>query len=502
MKPSRTQLEQWAIGDLGDAAQARVEEAMSQDAALRERALALRHRILNASVPALRLPSRPRMPRWAPWTLAAIGALAVALLVVSLPRSSTETVFRGPLSFEVEMVRMHLGSVQPVFGVVTASTGDRLQWTIECASAGFLHVFDVQEDGSVEVWLPSRPVRAGERIDGAVLLDAYEGQEKIVFEGAAQAIAEVLEAANASLLVLNEDGDALEVASNVGGGVPIDEMSPAPIGDSVAGVAFEADAAFAVEALDEDPRFAAHARRPHYASGSFAAAPLVRAGERFGVLCATDRAGGERFSQDDAMLLRVLALQIGDLMAAAGGPAPAAPASTAPDPTLEIQADAAADRDAELARIVCDACAHEVEPDVLLSSALAALSRELPAAPAALFLLDAQSGDLVLEAECDGGESADRERLPTGRGLTGAVFSSAGLVAAAHPEDDPRFDAEVDTPADGESASLLCLPIVLRGKAVGVFRAFLAPRRPGVGAHRRGSGGRALGGGSQRAPVP
>jgi GAF domain-containing protein len=48
-------------------------------------------------------------------------------------------------------------------------------------------------------------------------------------------------------------------------------------------------------------------------------------------------------------------------------------------------------------------------------------------------------------------------------------------VATDHPERDPRFDPEIDTAADGEPRPLLCVPLRLRGKVLGVFRGFPAP---------------------------
>jgi hypothetical protein len=45
-------------------------------------------------------------------------------------------------------------------------------------------------------------------------------------------------------------------------------------------------------------------------------------------------------------------------------------------------------------------------------------------------------------------------------------------VATPKPQDDPRFDPDVDTPEGGEPAPLLCLPLRFRGKVLGVLRAF------------------------------
>jgi hypothetical protein len=46
----------------------------------------------------------------------------------------------------------------------------------------------------------------------------------------------------------------------------------------------------------------------------------------------------------------------------------------------------------------------------------------------------------------------------------------------SEPRIDPQFDPEVDTPLEGASQALLCMPIKIRGKVIGVVRAFLPER--------------------------
>ena len=47
------------------------------------------------------------------------------------------------------------------------------------------------------------------------------------------------------------------------------------------------------------------------------------------------------------------------------------------------------------------------------------------------------------------------------------------MIATNDPSKDPRFDPDVDTPEDGGCYPYLCIPLRLRGKTVGVVRAFL-----------------------------
>jgi CheY-like chemotaxis protein len=131
-----------------------------------------------------------------------------------------------------------------------------------------------------------------------------------------------------------------------------------------------------------------------------------------------------------------------------------------------------AQSDAELMREVCEAVVAEVEPERVVRAALAPLARGLGAAPVALYLVDTNTGELQLEAECDGGMRSDRGNLPKSRGLTGSAIQTGQPVASPEPAADPRFDPAVDTAQDGRSGPFLCVPLKLRGKTIGLFRAF------------------------------
>jgi sigma-B regulation protein RsbU (phosphoserine phosphatase) len=126
---------------------------------------------------------------------------------------------------------------------------------------------------------------------------------------------------------------------------------------------------------------------------------------------------------------------------------------------------------------VCEAVSAEVDPVRVLARTLRCLAEGLDAAPVSLHLLAPEGDALICEAQEDGATAPDRERLPSGRGLTGSVLGGAGLIATAHPDHDPRFEADVDTAADGIARPMLCLPLVFRGRCLGVVRAFLPAGR-------------------------
>lgn len=299
-------------------------------------------------------------------------------------------------------------------------------------------------------------------------------------EGAVRVVESVLEARRVSLMMWTEDGDALEVVAAAGHRLPIGELETVAPGQGVAGVVVQRGEGLVVADVTTDPLFAGQTMEERYATPSFVVAPLLERDEPLGVLCAADRVDGGEFGGHDLALLRILAMQITELVLArttsddtltAGvglGPIDVAGVISKPDDDrFEL------DRDSELARVVCQAVIDEIEPARVVRAALSPIVGLLPAAPVAVYLFDPESGRLRQEGECDGGVGGDRIELDPEKGLTGLVVKTGHMIATAEPALDPRFDAGNDTPESGESRPLMCLPISFRGKVVGVFRAFL-----------------------------
>jgi CheY-like chemotaxis protein/GAF domain-containing protein len=312
-----------------------------------------------------------------------------------------------------------------------------------------------------------------------------------VYEGAVRIVEQVLEAGRSSLMVYTENGDELEVVAARGHRVPLQELERVAPGEGVAGVVVQRGEALVVRDVTSDPLFAGQTMDERYASRSFAVAPLLERDEPIGVVCATDRTDGAVFSDDDLALLRILAMQLNELvmsrppgddtLTVGGGVFVAEELADGVDSALEL-GDAppkhdddleGLDRDAELARLICQAVIDEIEPSRVVRAALAPIVGLLPAAPVALYLLDSETGRLRQEGECDGSVGSDRVELDAEKGLTGMVVRTGHMIATPEPELDSRFDAANDTPESGEPRPMMCLPISFRGKVVGVFRAFL-----------------------------
>ena len=294
-------------------------------------------------------------------------------------------------------------------------------------------------------------------------------------EAAVDAASEVARAARTSLLLMDEEGLQLRVAAVIGADVPAEQMEPVAFGEGVAGFVIAKGRPVVVRDAARDERFTERARPDRYRSSSFVAVPLIADDAAFGLLCATDRVDGEPFDAEDVALLQILTAQIAQLLhvslLADRPPAPAPPASAdLVDAAFEAEVP-----EAELAQGIAEAMTARLESPETLGRALAEAARLLGASLVSIHLAREGDAGLAREAEGDDGLRSDRDVLPTGRGLTGTAFETGQVMACGQPAEDPRFDATVDTAADGGVAPLLCGPVRFRGKTLGVFRAFFEP---------------------------
>jgi FixJ family two-component response regulator len=283
----------------------------------------------------------------------------------------------------------------------------------------------------------------------------------------AEAVAEVLTATKTSVLLADDSKSVLQVVAATGEGRVPAEMDPAVVGASVAGLAIQEGHPILIDDIENDERCTGRAADSRYTSICVALAPLLGENGPFGVLCATDRAGDLPFADEDLALLRILALQSGALLA----PSPSISVELAEARVAPEELD---DTASELARGICEALISEVEPERLIDAALRPVARTLSASPVSLYLIDGRTGELALEGQRDDAGVSDRARLPRDRGLTALVLQTGRLVATEHPESDSRFDPLVDTPEDGRKGPLLCVPLKVRNKVLGVARAFPA----------------------------
>lgn len=197
---SRLELERWALGTLDAQRSAQLATARQSDPDLDARMLRVQEQITQASadMPQLVLPAdEPEVERvsWLQWLLrpqglTAAGLLAAAVVLIAVgpalldpgPEVSEDprVRYRG-LAPELSIYRVRAGEAAEQGPLIKAQAGDRIQYDIVAPRESYLSIYNVQDNGELQVYLPAQPVQAGESVSSAVLLDDYTGTERIFF---------------------------------------------------------------------------------------------------------------------------------------------------------------------------------------------------------------------------------------------------------------------------------------------------------------------------------
>ena len=114
--------------------------------------------------------------------------------------------------------------------------------------------------------------------------------------------------------------------------------------------------------------------------------------------------------------------------------------------------------------------AGELLLEVLIARIMTATTQLLDAERASLFVYDEKTDELF-SLYADGMETR-QIRVPTDRGIAGAVFTTGKTENITDPYADPRFNREVDLRSGFKTRSILCVPITNKaGARIGVAQA-------------------------------
>lgn len=119
---------------------------------------------------------------------------------------------------------------------------------------------------------------------------------------------------------------------------------------------------------------------------------------------------------------------------------------------------------------VAQSLASTFDLDKVLEDTMQLATAVLNAGAAALMLVQEESGELVFEYTC--GEMGDvlrRQRTPLDEGIAGWVATHGEPVIVNDVHSDPRFSPLVDTRTGFLTRSVVCVPIQIRGKTIGVL---------------------------------
>lgn len=193
---TRLTLEQWALGMLEPDRTRVLEQRRHGDPELAARMDRVRAEVESAAIelPQLVLPAdEPEAAGWLGWLrrpqwavgLAAAAAALIFLLPQALPEGTAPVPDDGAIAyrgdFELRVFRVRLGEAAEQGALIDALPGDRIQYDITAQQDGYLAIYNLQDDGQLQVYLPSQPISAQRSVSEAVVLDDYAGSERIFF---------------------------------------------------------------------------------------------------------------------------------------------------------------------------------------------------------------------------------------------------------------------------------------------------------------------------------
>jgi signal transduction histidine kinase len=121
----------------------------------------------------------------------------------------------------------------------------------------------------------------------------------------------------------------------------------------------------------------------------------------------------------------------------------------------------------EVARLL----SSKLELPELLTTVLELASRVVDAETASLLLLDEATQELYFDVALGLGDDASKMRLKLGQGVAGSVAQSRKPEAINDVRADPRWSPKMDEQTGFVTRSILAVPILLKGRLLGVVEA-------------------------------
>jgi two-component system cell cycle sensor histidine kinase/response regulator CckA len=121
---------------------------------------------------------------------------------------------------------------------------------------------------------------------------------------------------------------------------------------------------------------------------------------------------------------------------------------------------------------VSQAVTSTLDLNEVLTKLMARINEVLGMEAASIFLVDGSSGDLVCATAAGGGaDSVKGLRLQPGQGIAGWVAREGETLLVPDVRKDPRFYPDVDLLSGFVTRSVLCVPLKVKGRVVGVIEA-------------------------------
>jgi HD-GYP domain-containing protein (c-di-GMP phosphodiesterase class II) len=229
-------------------------------------------------------------------------------------------------------------------------------------------------------------------------------------------------------------------------------------GDGIAAWVAKYGVPYFVDDVDKDPRWSPDiGGRLGPTTGDIMCVPMTTAGRVVGVMELMNSEGAT-YSRDDLELMRFIASH----------------ASVMVENHRML-----ADYDAKVRHLstlmeLSNLLNSSLRQDEVRLRAIAAATRLMDAEAGSLLLVDDKTGELYFEVAIGGDDTNSRikeVRLGMGEGIAGWVVKEAVPVIVNDAQNDPRFSRRADEKTGFVTRNLLCVPVITRGRVIGVLQA-------------------------------
>jgi HD-GYP domain-containing protein (c-di-GMP phosphodiesterase class II) len=260
-----------------------------------------------------------------------------------------------------------------------------------------------------------------------------------------------------SIWLMEEDGRRLKCTHAVGPETGVVVGARLPAAEALANTTLVRGEALRLDAVADDPAAEAllHPRLRQRARSALVT-PLLARGEWLGLMAFSNKLPAPAFSEDDRVLVSALA-----------GHAALA--------ILNAQLDERQRRSTERQRLLEQISLHmqqTLKIDVLIPLVLDEVNKAIDAEAQSLWLLNPDTNVLECRfATGPGAEAIKRVRVPLGKGIVGQSVARHEALILEDAQKDPRVFRAADEQTGYVTRSLLCVPLVRQGQAVGAIEA-------------------------------
>jgi PAS domain S-box-containing protein len=182
--------------------------------------------------------------------------------------------------------------------------------------------------------------------------------------------------------------------------------------------------------------------------------PMVAQDRSIGVLALATVAASRHFTPEEIALIRVMAGQVAAALVA-----------------FRIT-EAAQRRSAELATLndIAAVVTSSLDTREVYHLVVQKLNEYFQVDAGSLLMRDDETGDLEFVMTLEAGEEKlAGVRVPCGQGVVGYVAENQTYAIVRDPANDPRFYSAISESVGYQTSSILCVPIIVKGRSIGVI---------------------------------